>query len=465
MKSLYPTYSIDSHCHLDSDLFPRWREVVDEAESKGVEKIVTVLSEPDNLDRFEKMTEDPRLYFVLGCHPHHAREYDQQLENRIKKWVRKYPEKVVGIGETGLDYHYHFSKPPVQRRVFKRHLQLARDLNLPVVIHTREAAEETLSILEETKSFQKLSLLFHCYTQAPEFLKHLFQYPHVHFSFSGIVTFKKAEYLRKQLRTISLANLQVETDAPYLAPAPYRGKENTPAYLPHTIKSMADTLSMNPEVLQEILTVNTLRFFRLEDERIPQEVAYEYKDNIYLNITSYCGLQCRFCIKKQGRFGGLPLYLKRNPSAEEVVRRLQEFPLYRYREVIFCGYGEATLNLPVLQEVSRWIKQNTSLKIRLNTNGLGNYFHQRNIVPDLAQCVDTMSISLNASSSEEYRRVMKLEPFQPDYYSHIEAFLREARKNFSSQNLTVSAVRLPSLDIEAFREKAAREQVAARLRP
>ena len=459
------SYSIDSHCHLDTDLYPRWQEVLKEAKDEGVGKVIAVLSEPSHIVRYEEMVDHPDLYFVLGCHPHTASEYDDAFEGEIREWARKYPEKLVGIGEVGLDFHYNFSPPEVQREVFLKQIELARELDLPVVIHTREAEEDTLNLLHKTGSLDDISVLFHCYSQSEDFLRPLLKYPHIHFSFSGIITFKKSESLRQQLKAISLTNIHAETDAPYLAPVPYRGRENKPSYLPAIIRTMAQTLRMSPEVLRDILTVNTLRFFRIEDERIPQETAYEYEDNIYLNITSYCGLQCPFCIKKQGRFGGLPLFLKRKPSSGEIIRRLAEFPLRNYREIVFCGYGEPTLNLPVLLETSRWIKENTTLRVRVNTNGLGNLYNQKNILPDLSEYVDYLSISLNASSSEEYAEIMELKPFQPDYYSHILEFLHEAKKHFPGNSLCISAVRLSGLDDQKFKELASSLGVNYRLRP
>lgn len=458
-------YYIDSHCHLDSTLFSRWREIIREAEEKDVKKILSVFCEPKNLDHIFEMMDEPNIYFIVGCHPHQAVEYSGIIEQKIIDLARKYPDKVVAIGETGLDYYYNHSPPEIQKKVFRRHLVLAEELNLPVVIHTREAGEDTLKMLHEAGAFEKLSLLFHCYSQSEDFLSCLLPYPKVHFSFSGMITFKKAHSLRRQLQAISLANLMVETDAPYMAPEPFRGKENNPSYIPVIVRSMADTLGMSENILKDILNANTLRFFRIKDENISQETAYEYKGNIYLNITSYCGLQCPFCIKKQGCFGGNPLILKKIPDAAEVIQRLQEYSLSDYKEIVFCGYGEPTLNLPVLIDVSNWIRNNTSLKIRVNTNGLGNYYQQTNIVPLLAQHVDYISISMNASSSREYRAVMNLTSFQPDYYTHIKTFLEESRKCFSKDRICISAVRVPELDPAAFEEFASQQGVHWRLRP
>jgi len=219
---------VDSHCHLDGKEFDADREaVIQRALDAGVETLVVIGLSPAVAlaERFDN------LYAVAGVHPHEASGHDGTEASPLVN----HP-KVVAIGEIGLDYHYDFSPRDQQRAVFERQLQLARESNLPVVIHTREAWNDTLAIIRESGVRHGI---FHCFSEGPEEAAQALDLG-FHISFSGIITFPKAEKVRDAARLAPHDRILVETDAPYLAPIPYRGKRNEPAYVVHTAQRLAE---------------------------------------------------------------------------------------------------------------------------------------------------------------------------------------------------------------------------------
>ncbi len=177
------------------------------------------------------------MYAAVGIHPHEAKDGDAAALAELKHLATQ--DKVVAIGETGLDFHYNFSKPPDQRRVFVAHLEIARELNLPVVVHSREAFEETVEILDHSGVGLK-GVVFHCFSGSAEQAQQLLDRGY-YLSFTGVVTFKNAEATREAARVVPLDRLMVETDAPYMSPEPVRKqKPNEPALMVHTAKLLAD---------------------------------------------------------------------------------------------------------------------------------------------------------------------------------------------------------------------------------
>jgi len=219
---------VDSHCHLDGKEFDADRDAaIQRARDAGVGTFAIIGLAPAVAlaERFDDM------YAVAGVHPHEAARHD----GREAAEFLKHP-KVVAVGEIGLDYHYDFSPRDQQWAVFQRQLELARDAGLPAVIHTREAWVDTVAIIRASGVRRGI---FHCFSEGPAEAEQAFELG-FHLSFSGIITFPKAEKVREAARLAPADRILVETDAPYLAPIPYRGKRNEPAYVVHTARKLAE---------------------------------------------------------------------------------------------------------------------------------------------------------------------------------------------------------------------------------
>ncbi len=252
---------VDSHCHLD---FPGLAEdlegVLRRAGHAGVGTILTIST---RLDRFEAMCRiaenHDNVWCSVGVHPHEAeQEVEAATSARLVKLARH--PKVVGIGETGLDFHYMHSDRGVQETCFRNHLAAARDSGLPAIVHMREAEEDTIRILTEEAAKGPLPGLIHCFSSDMQFAEKALELG-FYISLSGIVTFKRADELREVAAKVPLERLLIETDAPYLAPVPMRGKPNEPAFVAHTAAKVAEILDISMEKLGETTTANFFRLF------------------------------------------------------------------------------------------------------------------------------------------------------------------------------------------------------------
>lgn len=245
---------VDSHCHLDD---PRFADdldaVLDRAAAAGVTRLLTIGTGdgPPEIDRAVRLADRyEQIHASIGVHPHDAAKVTPQTLDDLRA-LSTHP-KVVAFGEIGLDYHYDFSPREVQRDVFIAQLKLARDLALPVIIHTREAWDDTMSILRERWNGPGI---MHCFTgdpaQATEALAMGF-----HLAYGGVLTFKTAENVRESARLTPDDRLLIETDAPYLAPIPYRGKRNEPSMMVETARRLADVRGTTPEHIAGVTTAN-----------------------------------------------------------------------------------------------------------------------------------------------------------------------------------------------------------------
>jgi len=238
---------IDTHCHLDARVFDADREAcIGRARAAGVERLVAIGTGdgPPDLEAGIRLAErHPFISATVGVHPHDAAKATDQTWAELAA-LTAHP-KVVAVGEIGLDYHYNFSPPETQRAVFVRQLELAREARLPVVIHTREAWRDTVELIRR-HWVPGPGGVFHCFSGGPREAEEALELG-FYVSFSGIVTFPKAEEIREASRLVPEDRLLVETDAPYLAPAPYRGKRNEPAYIVETVRMLARVRGVEPE--------------------------------------------------------------------------------------------------------------------------------------------------------------------------------------------------------------------------
>ena len=261
---------IDSHCHLDfPDFAPEVDAVVARARAAGIGRMITISTRVRRFHQIRALVERyDDVYGSVGTHCHHAAEEDDVTLDEILA-LAAHP-KVVAIGEAGLDYHYDKSPRDVQARGFRRHIAAARRTGRPLVIHAREADEDVADILEDEMGQGAFTAVLHCFSSGAGLARRGVALG-LYVSFSGILTFKKSEELREIAREIPPERLLVETDAPYLAPAPWRGKRNEPAYVVNTARVLAETIGVDEAEIARITTANAFRLFA----RMPRPAGIE----------------------------------------------------------------------------------------------------------------------------------------------------------------------------------------------
>ncbi len=252
----YNTPIIETHVHLDY-LKADPAAVIQEASEKGIDKLITISVEPDNLDAVIDLIDKFDCVFgTQGIHPHEAKHYTPEVEQKIRSNCKHH--KIVAVGEIGLDYHYTRSPKEVQKEAFESQLQIALDLDLPVVFHTREAEDDTIAIL---KNFPQIKNgVFHSYTSNEELARFAIERG-LYVGFNGILTFNAAQNVRDVLKLIPLNKILLETDAPFLTPTPYRGIENAPKFIPLIARRLAKELSIEVEELLQEAYSNSLKLF------------------------------------------------------------------------------------------------------------------------------------------------------------------------------------------------------------
>ena len=258
---------IDSHCHIDGDQFDGDRDdVVQRARYAGVVAMLNIGTGDPHSDDFRRAVavaeKYENVFAAVGVHPHDAKLYDEKAEAHLIELVKS-SKKVIAWGEIGLDYYYDHSPREVQIEVFRRQIRTARSLDLPIIIHSRDADDETVEILTEECSRDGFRGIMHCFGGTARMAQDLMKIGFL-ISFAGNVTFKKADNLRDAARVVALDRLLVETDCPFLTPVPFRGKRNEPAFVAHTAKFLADFYGVSVETVAEQTTRNFVDFFNLD---------------------------------------------------------------------------------------------------------------------------------------------------------------------------------------------------------
>lgn len=257
---------IDSHAHIDGPEFDSDREeVIQRARDAGVSAILNVGTGDPHSGAFERALElaakHPDVFAAIGVHPHDARLFDDKAEHLLSNLVGQ-SRRVIAWGEIGLDFHYDNSPRDMQTAVFRRQLQLARAAKLPVIIHTREAEAETIEIIRAEWAGSGLPGVMHCFSGSLQLAQQAIELG-FSISFSGIVTFKKADDLKAVAKEVPLDRLLIETDCPFLAPVPYRGKRNEPAYVVEVARCLAGLRELSLETIAEITSSNFAHVFPL----------------------------------------------------------------------------------------------------------------------------------------------------------------------------------------------------------
>ena len=245
---------IDSHCHLDREpLISNLNQVLTRAKDVGLEKLLTICTTSSGYNNIlDIVSKDPMIYGTFGIHPHETKNYLIEKDEIVKKV--KMNSKIIGVGETGLDFYYNNSDKDTQLKSFQNHIEAAMDLNIPLIIHSRNAENETYDILK--KNYQKnLKILMHCFTGSTDFALNLVPL-NAYFSASGIITFKKSTELQETFKKIPEDKLLIETDSPFLSPEPNRGKKNEPSFIKFTAQKLANLRNMEVDKLILLTTNN-----------------------------------------------------------------------------------------------------------------------------------------------------------------------------------------------------------------
>lgn len=394
---------IDSHAHLflpnfENDL----DEVINRAKEEGVKYIIVPATDVETAKQTLELTKKyDMVYGAAGVHPHDSKNWNFSLITQIEELAKN--EKIIAIGEIGLDYYYDFSPKEKQIEAFKSQIELALKLNLPVIVHNRESDEDMMNIIRSYKG-SGLRAQFHCFNGSREDAEELIGLGHF-ISFTGNITFKKADSLRETLKSIFPRYLLIETDSPFMTPVPHRGKRNEPANVKLVAEKIAEVHNIRLEDINRISEYNAFKLFGLGE--MP-ETSYTYlmHDSLYVNITNRCNAACIFCDRDgEAVLNGYNLKMKKReePPAEFFIKEIGDPK--KYSEIVFCGYGEPTIRWDVVKKISEYVKMNGG-RTRLNTNGHGNEINKRDITPEMKGLIDSVSVSLNALDEDTYARLV-----------------------------------------------------------
>ena len=250
---------IDSHCHLDHEpLFSDLKNVIQRSKDVGIEKLLTISTSLESFSRIKELIKiDEMIYGTIGIHPHESSK-DIITSKEIIKDLRE-NSKIIGIGETGLDFYYNNSEKEKQISSFKQHIEASIETNKPLIVHSRDAEKETFEILNQYKN-QNIKILMHCFTGSKQFSEKLLTL-NSYFSASGIITFKNSNDLQETFKSLPLDKILIETDSPFLAPVPNRGKKNEPSYIDFTAAKLAEIKNISKSELIKITTNNFNRLF------------------------------------------------------------------------------------------------------------------------------------------------------------------------------------------------------------
>jgi len=382
------------------------------------------------------------VYAAAGVHPNELNTETPDCTDYITEILLN--PGVVAVGETGLDL-YH-DRIPLERQLecFRKHIIMAEAFGLTLIVHSRNAEREVLDTLPESLS---VPVIMHCYT-GPDDIAMEAASRGYYIGFAGPVTFRRNSRLRDLAGSLPVERILIETDSPYLSPEPVRGRRNEPS----NVRFIADTISKiwdrNYEDTTEILFRNSLKALQLSNAR-RTDLAYRLFGNIYMNITGKCNNNCRFCIKNitDGIEG---YYLKHHeePGRERLEAIIGLLKPDMGNELVFCGFGEPTMRPELLRNLAEKASEK-GFSVRLDTNGTCLERLSFEETAELLVPFDSVSVSLNASSREEYNRICR--PEEATAWDSMMNFIELARKTAS---LRLTAVRYPGLDMGSVMELA-----------
>ncbi len=452
---------IDTHCHIHFPQFDEDREeIIKECEEK-LDAVVTVGCDiEDSKKAIEVASQGKNVFASVGIHPHEAKNYSEKDYEKIISLAKK--PKVVAIGETGLDFYRNLSPKDKQYEIFLMQIEAAKELKLPLIIHTRNAAKEMAEVIK--RELPQVKGVVHCFSGERELLRAALD-AGLYVSYAGPVTYPKNQALRETLKYVPSSRLLVETDSPYLSPQPVRGRRNKPTYVAYTAMAIAEELNLSYLDVDRITTVNAKRLFNLpmDKEEEKERIVYTLGDRLYINLTAKCPCSCKFCFRGAEDFIlGYNLNLKREPIPEEFMYRIKNPKIYS--EIVFCGYGEPFERYDALKKVAEWIKKfSKDTPVRVNTCGLGYLITENEkILEELKGLVDAFSVSVNASNKEEYLKVVRPK-FGEKSWDALIKFVKEAKNK--GYRVTITAVDYPGFNREGFERLAKELGVEFRIRP
>jgi len=437
---------IDSHAHIYyREYAGDFAEMLQRAADAGVAAMLVVGTDIESSRQSVELAEKhPQLYASVGIHPHDAGRVTDACYDIIRELAQTSP-KVVAIGEIGLDFYRDRSPREDQERVFRAFLRMAQELDKPVIIHDRDAHQQVLDCLREEGSQRGV---LHCFSgdtaMAAEAIAMGF-----YISIPGTISYPAYQALRDVVRSTSIDRMLVETDCPYLSPVPHRGRRNEPAYVRLAAERMAEVKGLTLEDVARVTTKNVCDLFgiRLWDQST--KIAYKIRNSLYLNITNQCSNRCSFCAMFDDfTVKGHNLLLDSEPSLEEIMHAVGQPE--GIDEIVFCGYGEPLIRLDIVVKAARELK-GRGYRIRINTDGQANLVHGRNILPELAGLVDSISVSLNAPDADTYGQICNT-PYGAQGFAAVCDFIRLAQQHIPQ--VVASAVTVPGIDIGACRSLA-----------
>ncbi len=383
----------DSHAHLNN---PDFKDDLDEvAKSLGGMLVLNAAYDVESARKgIEIAGRYPNMFASVGIHPNDSGKASEDDFRAVEELAKH--EKVVAIGETGLDYFRNRTDAETQKKSLLRHLELAERVKKPVIIHCRDAFADMMPILERNA---RTGGVMHCFAEGPDEAGAVMKM-RFFVSFAGNVTYPKAEKLRSAAKAVKSEFLLMETDCPYLAPQSARGKRNDPRLIVETAETLARVRGVSYYDVARITRVNFERLFL--KKRPEGEIIYWIRNSLYVNVTRSCTNRCVFCPRVENPVvQGHYLGVARDPSAEEIIAAVGDD---RPDEVVMCGFGEPTMRLDVVKAVAAEMKKR-GLKVRLNTNGQGSLINKRDIVPELVGLIDVASVSLDAADEGTYNRI------------------------------------------------------------
>jgi len=436
---------IDTHCHLD---LLKKEDLEETLKDEGLEYLITVGYDRKTIKNAIRLSEEKdHVFCAIGFHPHEADKVKEEDFEWLKELATKHP-KVKALGEMGLDFYKDYSDRKKQEEVFRRQIAIARELGLPIVVHSRDAEEETIRILREEKAYE-VGGVMHCFTGSYEFMKACVDLG-FYISYSGIITYPNAQALREVVKKTPTYRLLIETDAPFLAPQPVRGKPNKPPYIRHTAEILAQLIPNSSfEDVERMTSENAKLLFNLINGK-KETITYVINNKLYINLTNKCNLHCAFCQRERERnfmVKGYWVWVSRDPSVEEIIKEIGNPK--KYEEVVFCGYGEPTLRFSALKEIAKWVKEKGG-RVRVDTNGLMFTFLPREKLKELKGLVDVWSVSLNAPDKETYDRVCR--SAQANAFEMVIDFIKEVLKE--GFEVVATAVDYDGVDMEKTEELA-----------
>jgi TatD DNase family protein len=454
-------YLADTHAHLEHDDFASDVDaVVGRARAAGVRYVIVPACAAVEAPRaLELSRRFDGVYFAAGLHPNCGLPLDAGEAAGIRKALEqgKAEGLAVAVGECGLDYHYLALPRDEQLELLRWHLALACELELPIILHQREAEEDLRGALDEAGVPPRGGVL-HCFAGSRDYYDWA-RARGLHVSFTGNLTFGAAGRKRRgAFAALELAATMLETDAPYMTPAPHRGRRNEPAYLPLVAAALAARAGASPEDVYAETTLAARRFFDLPPD-FGGAITYRLRNSLYLNLTNRCTHACRFCLRELAPgVGGHDLRLHMEPTAAEVIAAVGDAA--SYEEVVFCGYGEPTLRWETVKEVARAVKARGAT-VRLNTNGSAKLTQGREVAAEMAGLFDKVSVSVNAPDAASYERLCR-PAFGAEAWAALEEFVAGAKRAVGAVEIT--AVAAPGVDAAAVENLAGRWGVGFRRR-